>query len=43
VEPPKPDAPATGETSAPGDDFVDVATYDGEWKPTDEPKKNPPN
>ena len=46
VEPPAPQpaAPATGNVSALGDDFVVLATYDGEWKPSDdEPKKNPPN
>lgn len=40
---PKPAAPATATPAAPEDDFVVVATYDGEWKPADEPKKNPPN
>jgi CheY-like chemotaxis protein len=39
---PKPATAKTG-TPAPGDDFVVMATYDGEWKPTDGPKKNPPN
>jgi CheY-like chemotaxis protein len=35
-------APATGEPTAPGDDFVVVATYDandGKWNPNDGPKK----
>lgn len=39
----KPAAPPTVAPATPDDDFVVVATYDGEWKPTDEPKKNPPN
>lgn len=41
--PPKPDASPAVEPSALGDEFVVLATYDGEWKPSDEPKKNPPN
>lgn len=40
---PPPAAPPAGDASAPDDEFVVVATYDGEWKPADEPKKNPPN
>ncbi len=40
---PKPAAPPAVAPAAPDDDFVVVATYDGEWKPADELKKNPPN
>jgi CheY-like chemotaxis protein len=32
-------APAPAEPSAPGDDFVVVATYDGKWIPSDGPQK----
>ncbi len=40
---PKSDVPAKADPSVPGDEFVVVATYDGEWKPNEEPKINPPN
>jgi CheY-like chemotaxis protein len=40
VQPASPSAiPTAGEPSALGGDFVVVATYDGEWKRTDESKK----
>jgi len=35
----KPTSPVTNEPSAPGDEFIVVSTYDGEWHPTDGDKK----
>ncbi|MEI6196664.1 MAG: response regulator [Verrucomicrobiota bacterium] len=43
AEQPKPSAPPTGDHTALGENIIVVATYEGEWKPTDEPKKNSPN
>jgi hypothetical protein len=39
AEPPKPAAAEKSEHAVVGDDIVVVATYDGQWKPSDDSKK----
>jgi hypothetical protein len=39
AEPPKPAIAENAEHGVVGDDIVVIATYDGQWKPLDDPKK----